>query len=175
MNGRSFSTGSVRDSIEGKPRLVMIPFEALDRIGQRFAFGAEKYGDWNAHLGQPVTVLVDSLLRHLSAFVQGVDDGEDHLAAVGWNAVMLLYVDEKIRRGEFDEGLDDRPRFRHDTPPPPMAEEEVLDIVQRLLPWYVRGSTDPVEYPSAGEFIDAVRRVIKARGEIAAARREANP
>lgn len=104
---RVFTTGSVRDCLDGKPRIEMIPAAALERIGQRFAEGARIYEPWNAHRGQPVTVMLGSLLRHAVAY-SDCDDGEDHIAAVGWNACMLMHVEREIQRGNLPAHLDDR-------------------------------------------------------------------
>lgn len=110
MTNRKFSTGSVRDSIEGKPRMVMIPPAAMVRLGMRFGEGSGRYGDWNAHLGQPITALLDSKLRHTFAFLAG-DTSEDHVGAMLWGDAMIAHTLDLIDRGLVPAELDDRPDY----------------------------------------------------------------
>jgi len=89
-----------------KPRLDLIPPEALMAVGEVFAYGAEKYGDWNWRKGMAHSRLVSALLRHLMAHQMGEDkdpeSGYTHLAHMTCNALMLLgsYLSE--------DGVDDR-------------------------------------------------------------------
>lgn len=87
---RKFQTGAVRDSLQSKPRLELIPFECLDRVGIWYGLGAEKYGDNNWRRGQPSSQVFGSLMRHASKYAQGMRD-EDHLAAIVWNAFALMF------------------------------------------------------------------------------------
>lgn len=93
---REFVTGAVRDSGEGKPRMGLLPFDLLARVAILYGEGADKYGANNWRLGQPQSAVVDSLLRHLTKYLMGMED-EDHLAAVVWNALSLMNVDEYMR------------------------------------------------------------------------------
>ncbi|MCE5387973.1 MAG: DUF5664 domain-containing protein [Acidithiobacillus sp.] len=89
-----------------KPRLDLIPPEALMAVGEVFAYGAEKYGDWNWRKGMAHSRLVSALMRHLMAHQMGEDkdpeSGYTHLAHMTCNALMLLgsYLSE--------DGVDDR-------------------------------------------------------------------
>ena len=89
-----------------KPRLDLIPPEALIAVGEVFAYGAEKYGEWNWRKGMEHSRLVSALLRHLMAHQMGEDkdpeSGHTHLAHMSCNALMLLdsYLSE--------DGVDDR-------------------------------------------------------------------
>ena len=89
-----------------KPRLDLIPPEALIAVGEVFAYGAEKYGEWNWRKGMEHSRLVSALLRHLMAHQMGEDkdpeSGYTHLAHMSCNALMLLgsYLNE--------DGVDDR-------------------------------------------------------------------
>lgn len=89
---KQFSTGSVRDSSEGKPRMELLPYDLLERVAIWYGLGAEKYGDNNWRKGQPKSHVLGSLLRHMSKYMRGQTD-EDHLAAVIWNALCLMNVD----------------------------------------------------------------------------------
>ncbi len=57
---------------------------------------AAKYGKDNWRQGQPQSASLASLERHLLKYRQGMTD-EDHLAAVVWNALSLLNVDEYMK------------------------------------------------------------------------------
>ena len=95
-----------------KPRLDLIPPEALIAVGEVFAYGAEKYEDWNWRKGMAHSRLVSALLRHLMAHQMGEDkdpeSGHTHLAHMACNALMLLgsYLNE--------DGVDDRWKKKKD-------------------------------------------------------------
>lgn len=92
---RNFSTGAVRDTAEGKPRMGLLPLDLLRRVAMHYTKGADKYEADNWRLGQPKDTTMDSLLRHLYAYRAGMDD-EDHLSAVIWNALSMMHVDENL-------------------------------------------------------------------------------
>lgn len=87
-----FSTGSCRDSAEGKPPMQLLPFELLERVADWYGLGAKKYGDNDWRKGQKQSHVLGSLLRHLSKYIRGEQD-EDHLSAVIWNALCLMNAD----------------------------------------------------------------------------------
>jgi hypothetical protein len=96
----SFGTGAVRDTEEGKPRIDLalkyIPLEALTRITQHYINGAKKYGDHNWRKGIPASRCISSAFRHLYQYFMG-DRSEDHLSAVVFNIVCILYWEETKR------------------------------------------------------------------------------
>lgn len=81
---------------EGKPRLELIPPEAIIGVGKVLGFGANKYGDRNWQKGIKVTRLVGSLLRHLMAFLAGVDNDKEsglpHIDHAVCNAMMIKWM-----------------------------------------------------------------------------------
>ncbi len=103
---QEFETGSVRDSRAGKGRFDLIPSYSLKRLAQHFENGAVKYGDRNWQKGQPLSRYLDSAIRHLYSYLEGSRD-EDHMAAVAWNAMALIWTEEQIRLGRLPEHLDD--------------------------------------------------------------------
>lgn len=111
---RQFSTGSVRDVIEGKPRPELVSPVAEERLAAWLAIGAAKYAERNWELGQPLSQIVGSLKRHLLSYQLGRTD-EDHLAAVMCNAMFLLHTDEMIRRGVLPAELNDLPQYGDET------------------------------------------------------------
>lgn len=102
------STGSQRDSREGKGRFDLLPPDAIMRIAQHFEAGAKKYDDRNWEKGQPIGRLMDSGLRHVIKYLRG-DRDEDHLAAAGWNILCAMQMEAWIERGEQDYLLADLP------------------------------------------------------------------
>lgn len=91
---QSFKGGAVRDTAEGKPRYELIPKEALRRIAMHYANGAKKYSDDNWAKGMPYRRAYASMLRHAFAFADH-DTTEDHLAAVCFNAMAIMYYQDK--------------------------------------------------------------------------------
>lgn len=90
---REFSTGSKRDNADGKPRMELLPYDLLERVAEWYTLGAVKYGDNNWRKGQPTSAVIGSMQRHLSKYIKGMTD-EDHLAAIVWNGLALMNVDE---------------------------------------------------------------------------------
>lgn len=101
-----FSSGARRDVQTSKPRFDLIPVQALRRLADLYARGAEKYGEGNFEKGIPFKRVYASLLRHLYAWAEG-EATEDHLAAVAWNAFALMYYEEQIKAGKLPADLND--------------------------------------------------------------------
>ena len=114
MTNREFSTGSVRDTIKGKPRLDLNSPIADRAEGYVNAYGAWKYADRNWEKGQPLMEgPLSSLRRHLDAWEMGEeidpDSGLPHLWLARWNASALVHLTTLIASGELPASLDDRP------------------------------------------------------------------
>lgn len=101
-----FSTGSRRDTRDGKGRFDLITPVGLKRLAVHYENGAKKYGDRNWEKGQPVSRYLDSGIRHFYAYLGG-DRSEDHLAAAAWNALAAIHTIEKCAAGELPRELDD--------------------------------------------------------------------
>lgn len=97
---QQFSTGSQRDNQDGKTRYDLIPVGPLTRLADLYARGAEKYDDWNWAKGQPMSRVYASLLRHIFAWRSG-ERTEDHLAAVIWGCMSLMYFEDN--KPEMDD------------------------------------------------------------------------
>ena len=93
-NRREFDTGAVRDMREGKGRCDLLPACALLRLAKHYEAGAKKYSDRNWENGIPISVMVDSAMRHLLKYMDGQTD-EDHLVAVAWNILGAMWMEEK--------------------------------------------------------------------------------
>ena len=79
---------------EGKPRVDLIPYDAMMVVGEVFSVGAEKYGEHNWEKGMPWGKLLGSALRHLFKWSWGQDrddeTGLSHLAHAASCVLMLL-------------------------------------------------------------------------------------
>lgn len=79
---------------QGKSRIELLPFDALEEVAQVMTFGATKYGDRNWELGFKWTRLIGSTLRHLFAWSRGEDkdpeSGLNHMAHAACNVLFLL-------------------------------------------------------------------------------------
>ena len=88
--------GGNRDSAKGKLDYTLIPIPALKRVAQHYLNGANKYGRGNwLKLDTPEDIerYRQSMFRHLIEYLGG-EASEDHLAAVVWIAMALLYYEE---------------------------------------------------------------------------------
>jgi hypothetical protein len=78
----------------GKPRMDLIPPEALIRYGEVLNFGATKYSERNWERGMSKGRMVASLLRHVVAYMRGEENdpesGLPHMAHAMWNAGALI-------------------------------------------------------------------------------------
>jgi hypothetical protein len=92
---RLFETGAVRDSTKGKPIIDCLKGYTRQRFGYHMAIGAEKYGRNNWEKGMPDESYLESLDRHLAAFMDG-DRSEDHLSAIIFGCQGLM-MNEKAR------------------------------------------------------------------------------
>lgn len=101
-----FVTGSKRGVNDGKPRYDLISVYGLKRLAEHLAKGAEVYGERNWELGQPVSRFYESALRHLFQWREG-ENTEDHLAAVLFNVMGIIHMQEEIDKGNIAAELDD--------------------------------------------------------------------
>ena len=95
---QSFASSAVRDTEEGKILWDLLPFEALKRVAQHYTNGAKKYSKNNWKLGIPSERFFSSALRHLAEYRLGEIE-EDHLSAVVFNVLGIIYNEEKEREG----------------------------------------------------------------------------
>lgn len=107
---QDFTTGSVRDTNEGKPRFDLITPIALYELAIHYANGSKKYGDRNWEKGQPLHRYIESLERHLFKEKMGFVD-ENHAAALIWNAMAYLHTKRMIEAGDLPKDLDTMPKY----------------------------------------------------------------
>ena len=107
------TTGSVRDSRNGKGRFDLISPIAMMSLAKRLEDGMDKYGERNWEKGQPLMSYIDSTLRHISQFIvdimMGKKSEEDHMSAALWNLHSFVHTEVMIREGLLPEELNDLP------------------------------------------------------------------
>lgn len=87
----------------------LMPFEAIEEINKVLDFGAKKYAahNWKKGEGFKYTRVLNSLLRHIFAYMRGEDkdpeSGLSHLAHAGCNIVFLLYYSKHKDRYKNDD------------------------------------------------------------------------
>ncbi len=74
-------------------RMDLIPPAPLLELGRVYAFGSEKYADWNYAKGYAFSLSLGALLRHVMAWADGEDtdpeSGRHHLAHAAWHCFAL--------------------------------------------------------------------------------------
>ena len=99
---------AVRDD-SGKTNWSLMPFEALEEINKVLEFGATKYSanNWQEGTGFKYSRVLNSLLRHVFAFMRGEDkdpeSGLSHMAHAGCNVLFILYYLKKKTRYANDD------------------------------------------------------------------------
>lgn len=106
---RQFDTGAQRDRAKGKGRYDLISPIALQRLAVVLEKGALKYEDRNWEKGMPMSVFLDSGLRHLFQYLEGSRD-EDHLGQAMFNVMAAMHTEECINnQGTLPASLYDVP------------------------------------------------------------------
>jgi hypothetical protein len=90
-----------------KPRMDLLPFEALEEVAKVLAFGAKKYADNNwQKVDGPESRYTAALLRHLVAMQReerlDAESGLLHAAHLATNALFILWFE--IQKGK-ENGL----------------------------------------------------------------------
>lgn len=98
---KQYQTGAVRD-VGGKGRMDLLPMCALIRVSKHMEdairpdpeTGVPHYPERNWEKGIPVHSMIDSALRHIAKYMDGMTD-EDHLCAATTNLLMAMWTEEK--------------------------------------------------------------------------------
>lgn len=89
---------------ENKLRWSLVDFESLKPMVEVLEFGAKKYDDHNWKKGLKTTEICESLIRHLTAYMNGEDNdlesGLPHVGHIMCNAMFLSHMHEFKK--EFD-------------------------------------------------------------------------
>ena len=90
---------------QGKPRISLIPREAIEGAANALTFGALKYHSHNFKSGIFYSRLADAALRHLIAWVDGEnldpESGLSHLDHALATLAMLKYMEQN--RPDMDD------------------------------------------------------------------------
>ena len=106
MSKETFNTGSVRDDPGGKPKFHFLGecWDGLAELCDVLDHGAEHYMAGNWQKGQPVTRVVDSMMRHAMAIARGEDidpkSGKTHRGHVMANACFLAHYARHLPKME---------------------------------------------------------------------------
>ncbi len=119
---RKSPTGAHRDSNAGKGRYDLISPIAIARLARINELGGLKRGDRNWERGMPMSWFVDSALRHLFEYLEGMSN-EDHLAQAFWNIMCAMHTEECIVRRLLPAELMDLPNYQE-------SSSTLLDEIQ---------------------------------------------
>ncbi len=86
-----FSTGALRAGDELRPDLTILPWTELERLSFHYMRGADVHGRDNWRKGIPSSRYLRSLSRHLADYILQRKPEEDHLAAILFNALGIMY------------------------------------------------------------------------------------
>lgn len=106
---RVYATGANRDVNTEKGRFDLLPPQAIRALAIHYQKGCEKYGERNWEKGIPVARFIDSAIRHIFQFLDGLDD-ENHLISAAWNILSAYETILRIQQGRLPEELYNLPR-----------------------------------------------------------------
>ena len=86
-----FVTGASRDT-GGKGRCDLLPHSALLRVARHMENSLADHEERNWERGLPMHCFLDSAMRHVFKYMDGMVD-EDHLAAAATNLLMALWTE----------------------------------------------------------------------------------
>lgn len=87
---RTWNTGAIRSSDEGRLRPSLLPWEVFPRLARHYLAGAKDHGDHNWKKGIPSSSYHESFCRHFLLYMAG-DTSEDHLSAMIFNLCGRMY------------------------------------------------------------------------------------
>lgn len=95
----------------GKPRMSLVPQEAVRGVAEVMTFGAQKYAAHNWRQPTDWSRFLDAAMRHMNDWACGVDldlgDGGSGLPVIDHAIAELMMLSASIKRGV---GNDDRPK-----------------------------------------------------------------
>jgi len=96
------SQGKPLKMAEGKPKVSLVPYEAIAQLAEVYEYGVRKYhrDSWREFtLEQALDFLPDAGMRHVlkhnSGEYRDPESGLPHLAHAAWNCLTLIYYLEQ--------------------------------------------------------------------------------
>jgi len=115
MAPKECPTKPVADRLNvGKPKLSLVleAGRALEGAAEVLEYGMGKYSRGNWKLGLPATEIIDSLSRHMKAFMDGQDlDPESGCLHVDHILVNALFLSDQMRSARMAAATDDRSKL----------------------------------------------------------------
>lgn len=128
---KNYATGAVRDT-GGKGRMDLLPMCALIRVSKHMEDALTHYPERNWEHGLPMHTMIDSALRHIAKYVDGMDD-EDHLCAAATNLLMALWTEEKMpSMQDIPSRMGGSPATEEHVNPKDLTEEAVASMRQSM-------------------------------------------
>ena len=131
---REFETGAVRNG-KGKGRCDLLPHSALLRISRHMENSLGHYEERNWEQGMPISVTMDSAMRHIFKYMDGWDD-EDHLAAAATNLLMALWTEDHYPRMQ---DIPSRPVLTADSFDDKLDEADIRDLARGMYDFNTTG------------------------------------
>ncbi len=107
---REFSTGATKQAATGKGRPSLVPGDVILEVSKHFEEGVPIHGARNWEKGIPLSVILDSLERHLQQLKMGMTD-EPHARALVWNAMVYFATKLRIESRLLPAELNDMPEY----------------------------------------------------------------
>ena len=107
---QTLPSGAKRDSTTGKGAYELISPIALKRLAIVYEIGGTQKGKRNWEKGIPISRCVQSAIRHIYQYLEGMRD-EDHLAQACWNLFAVMHFEEMIERKLLAKEFDDLPNY----------------------------------------------------------------
>lgn len=120
---RGFQTGAVRDAQADKGRFDLLQPVAIFLVSLILQWGGKKYADRNWEKGIPISVYLDSGLRHVFKYLAGLRE-EPHLSQACWNFLCALWTAVQVDKGRLPAALNDLPNHVGKGRPAPLSEVE---------------------------------------------------
>lgn len=109
----TLASGMMKEPSNDRGRHDLISPLAMTRLAIHLERGAIKYSPNNWTKGGPFSIFVNSAMRHMNDYRSGCRK-EDHLAAILFQIVALIHLDEMVKLGKLPAELDDIPRYLED-------------------------------------------------------------
>ena len=98
---KRYDSGATRS--EMNTAFSLLPWDALQAAAKVMKDGAKTHGKHNWKNGFPIDEGMDHVLEHLSNYMQGADDGVDHLAHAICGLLMVKSFD--LKGEKFHDGM----------------------------------------------------------------------